>query len=140
MVSIPYGAPGNRRYSGKSSFMRKEHQLSKKRTAGQAGRRRLDRATGLALVERWRASGLSVPAYGREQNVAEHILRYWIAEAKRETGRNDFFVVTTNEGQDEHIEKPNRRQVDGHAVVIVVPLSSKDALASTLRAALEVGA
>jgi hypothetical protein len=42
--------------------------------------------------------------------------------------------------QDEHIEKPNRRQVDGHAVVIVVPLSSKDALASTLRAALEVGA
>jgi transposase-like protein len=114
--------------------------LSKKRTAGQAGRRRLDRATGLALVERWRASGLSVPAYGREQNVAEHILRYWIAEAKRETGRNDFFVVTTNEGQDKHIEKPNRRQVDGHAVVIVVPLSSKDALASTLRAALEVGA
>jgi transposase-like protein len=64
-----------------------------------APQRRRSREEGLALVEKWRKSGLSAAKFAKADRVGLHVLRYWIQTHRATTQPSaskspDFVVVS----------------------------------------------
>ena len=97
------------------------------------------RAEGLALVERWRASGLSSREFCQTHGVRLNRLHYWAHAAglnptpkpnpSAQTGtQSEFFVVTRP------AEAPGTSPRHAKAVIVIVPC---DVLGQSLRGVLE---
>jgi hypothetical protein len=100
---------------------------------------RRNRKEGLALVEQWRRSGLSVGEYCRWHGVGEHVLRYWLDKASSPTSAGakagDFFVVSTTREDEDAAGSHEPNALGGQAIVIVVPVGGDSrGLEQTLRA------
>ena len=102
---------------------------------------RYSREEGLALFDRWKASGLSLSKFCQKHGLSENRLRYWADVArqlkKAKTSRSkEFFVIDAPENgtQSSGKTQPAASNPTGKAVIVVVPAAD---LGQTLRAVVQ---
>ena len=97
-------------------------------------RAQLTTTRGLALAARWRDSGLSLAAFGRQERVSADVVKYWATKARATSalGKQSGFYVL--QPQDEQAAQGDATGADpGQVVVLVVPTTGP-ALRTTLAA------
>jgi hypothetical protein len=99
----------------------------------------MNSTTGLALASRWRDSGLSLAAFGRQEGISADVVKYWANKSKGTSAlqeRGGFFVLQPE--AERRVEVDAQSETQEHVVVMVVPAAGP-ALRTTLEAVGLVG-
>lgn len=94
----------------------------------------LNTTTGLALAARWRDSGMSLAAFGRQERISADVVKYWANKARTASTvqeQSGFYVLQPE--QPERLAYDATEADQGRVVVLVVPATGP-ALQGTLEA------